>query len=685
MAGLIRGAGRIGLPARGIRAPADVLASIPKPAVAHLADGNGWMHYVVLYGATRGSVQIMDPAHGEVRRVSLEEFQRSWTGILLLVGPPQPSAERIERAVSPLLRFWRLAAPHRPVMVQAALGAVACTLLGLSTAIFVQKIVDSVIPAGNEPLLDLLGLAMLAMVVAQVYLGGVKDLLVLRTGQKIDAGLIFGYYQHLLQLPQRFFDTMRVGEIVSRVNDAVKIRAFVNETSLEILVNLLVVVFSFLLMSAYSWRLTALVGVSIPLYLLVYWLTNRANRRDQRRTMEAAADFEAHMVETIGAASTIRRLGLERHAGGGAETRLVRLLRPVYAVGRNAVLSGGTAELISRLTTIGLLWMGTAMVLRQALSAGELMSFYALHGHLTAPVLGLIAANRQVQDALVAADRLFEILDLERDADEGFVALTGQAFGTIQFRGLHFRYGTRPPLFQGLDLSIRRGELTALVGESGSGKSTLAALLQRLHTPEAGRILIGEIDIRDVRRESLLRSVAVVPQEVELFSGSILENLAPGVHEPDLARLLAITQRLGLREFLDSLPGGLQTRLGERGLALSGGQRQRIAIARALYRQPTILVLDEATSALDAVSEAAVYRTLWELQAEGATIVTITHRLTSARVAQRILVMDRGALVEEGNHGDLLARAGAYWRLWCHQTGQAGEPSAADAASPRGR
>ena len=666
--GLIEAAEHLGLTARGVRAPTEALVSVPTPAIAHVKDPRGWLHYVVVYRASGTSVTVMDPAAGEVRRIPLAEFAEAWTGVVLLLAPKSGVALQDSDHIAPILRLWRIAAPHRTTIAQASVGALAYTVLGLAAAVFVQKIVDFVIPDGSRDLLDLMTFAMVLVIALQIYLRCVKDLLVLRTGQKIDAGLLLGYYDHLLRLPQRFFDTMRTGEIVSRLNDAVKIRLFVNEVSLELLVNLLVVVCSLGLMATYSWRLAAVVGASIPIYVAIYWVSNRLHRQEQRRVMEAAADLEAHLVESVGAAALLRRLRLEQQSVEKAEIHLVRLLRPIYAVGRTALASGGAAELVSRLGTVALLWFGTVLVLREELTAGELMSFYALNGHLTVPVLGLIAANRQVQDALVAADRLFEIIDLEREQDGGVVGFPAPGFGALRFRGVHFRYGSRPPLFRGLDLAIREGAITAIVGESGSGKSTLAALAQRLYQPHGGRILFGEVDIRYIRRDSLLDAVCVVPQDTVLLSGSLLENLIPGVPEPEISRLAVILAQLGLEEFVDALPEGLGTQVGERGLALSGGQRQRIAIARAIYRRPRVLILDEATSGLDAAAEARVFQVLRELQRDGTTVVLITHRLTSALHANRVLVLHEGALAEEGTHRELLRSAGAYMRLWRHQT-----------------
>lgn len=666
--GLIEAAEHIGLGATGVRAPMEALPAIPLPAIAHIRMDSGRLHYLVLWRVVGSTVTVMDPADGELRRESVAEFCRTWTGVVLLLAPRDVVATGEARTLPPVLRLWRIASPHWRTMLQAAAGALAYTALGLAIAVFVQKIVDFVLPGGGRDLLDLMAVTMLVLVVVQVYLRAARDLLVLRTGQRIDGALLMGYYEHLLRLPQRFFDTMRVGEIVSRLNDAVKIRVFINEVSLELLVNALVVVSSLALMLVYSPPLTALMCTAVPLYLLIYWATNRAHRRDQRQVMEAAAEMEAHVVESVGAATLLRRLQLEEHSGREAEARLVGLLGPIYSVGRTSLASGAAAECVSRLATVGLLWFGAVLVLRQQMSAGELMSFYALNGHLTTPVLGLIAASRQVQDALVAADRLFEILDLEQDLDPGSVEFPLTGIDSIRFRDVHFRYGSRPPVFKGLDLTITMGALTAIVGESGSGKSTLAALAQRLYLPHQGRILFGRVEIRHIRRASLLQAVAVVPQEASLLSGTLLENLVPGVAAPDLDRLAGILDSIGLSETIESLPAGLATPVGERGLALSGGQRQRAAIARALYRRPRILILDEATSGLDSQSEMRVLTALRDLQRRGTTVIVITHRLSSARHADRILVLREGALVEAGTHLELMEVPGVYHALWQSQT-----------------
>ena len=560
------------------------------------------------------------------------------------------------------------------------MGALIYTILGLSTSVYVQKIVDHVLVDGNTNLLNLLGVVMVVLLILQVFIGSTKSIFTLKTGQKIDAQLILGYYKHLLKLPQQFFDTMRVGEIISRVNDAVKIRAFINDVSVNLIVNVLVVVFSFTVMFAYYWKLALIMLLIIPFYAGIYYVTNRFNRSNQRKLMESAADLESQLVESLNAVGTIKRFGLECFANTKTETRFVKLLHRIYQSGVVGIRSSQATEFVSRLFTIILLWVGSGFVLDRVITPGELLSFYALIGYLTGPVTSLIGMNKTIQDALIAADRLFELMDLEREETENKVELEAEMFGNIRFVNVGFRYGSRTEVFSSLNLTIPHGKVTAIVGESGSGKSTLMSLLQNLYRINAGNILIGQYDLNYVSHESLRRLVSVVPQHIDLFAGNVIENIAIGETQPDMKRIVSICQSLGIMSFVESLPQGFGTYLGENGASLSGGQKQRLAIARTLYQQPEVLILDEATSSLDFASEEYVQNALGMLREQGKTVIIIAHRLSTVCQSDKICVLDKGQLVEEGDHYELLERESSYYELWRKQF-----PMLADGRPAEGR
>lgn len=664
--GLLQAAQKLEFEARGVRAEVASLPKAPLPAIAHIITPKKLHHFVVLYKATKRGYQIMDPAVGRKVRWSKQQFEEQWTGVLLLL---QPSAafRSGNRRISVLRRFWALLQPHRSTLVQALVGAVAYTILGLSTSIYLQKITDHVLLDGNTNLLNLLSLVMLAILLFSICISSLKSIMVLRSGQLIDAQLILGYYRHLLRLPQSFFDRMRVGEIVSRIGDAVKIRAFVNNAGIELLVNALIVLFSFGLMFTYYWKLGLVMLGILPLYALIYAITNALNRRRERALMEHAAEVEAQIVESLTAVRTIKQLGMEKVVEMQTEARFVDLLKTSYRSGLTYIFSANASEFTSRLFTILLLWLGAYMVLQRHITPGELLSFYAIVGYFTGPARSLIGMNKTIQNALIAADRLFEVIDLEREPTTDRFELTSRHLGDIQFRKVHFAYGPREPVLQGLDLTIRLGTVTALVGESGSGKSTIAALLQQLYRPAEGQLSIGSHNLCHIDPTSLRRLISVVPQHIDLFSGTLLSNIAPGETTPEVERILQLCQSVGILTFIEQLPLGLQSPVGEQGLNLSGGQRQRLALVRALYRQPEILLLDEATSALDSVAESYVQTVIQDLRQRGKTVILIAHRLSTIVAADRIVVLHAGQVAEQGTHAELLEQCGRYHALWERQ------------------
>lgn len=317
--------------------------------------------------------------------------------------------------------------------------------------------------------------------------------------------------------------------------------------------------------------------------------------------------------------------------------------------------------------TIILLWSGSYFVIERQITAGELMSFYAIIGYFTGPVASLVGANKQIQNAMIAADRLFEIIDLEQEEHSEKITLTAEKVGDIRFENVSFRYGTRVEVFKDFTLDMPKGAITAVVGESGSGKSTLISLLQNMYPIQSGKITIGGIDLRYIQNESLRNIVSVVPQKIDLFAGNVIDNIAVGEFAPDMEKIIEVCKSIGILSFIESLPNGFETYLGEKGATLSGGQKQRIAIARALYKKPEILVLDEATSSLDSTSENYIQKTIATLREQNKTIIVIAHRLSTVINADKIVVLEQGKVVEEGNHKELYEKQERYYQLWQQQ------------------
>ncbi len=665
--GLMEAAEKIGFEAKGVRGLFESLYHIPLPCIAHLNLENGLLHYVVVYRIKQKFVLVMDPAHGRFEKIPVSSFKEIWTGVLVLLMPTHRFIPGNQKK-SILYRFIDLIRPHKTILTQTLAGALIYSCLGLSTSIYVQKIVDYVLVDNNLKLLIILSLIMIFLIIMRTLLGVFKGLFLLKTGQKIDATLVLGYYKHLMKLPKRFFDTMRTGEIISRVNDAVKIRVFLNDLALDLFISITTVIVSFLLMFILSWKLTIIILMILPAFVITYVLINKLNKKYLRRIMERTADLESYFFESIRSIPTIKYFCLENHAKQKTEDKFIRLLVSTYHSGKYSTGAYHFSGLIAGLLSIIILWAGSSYVLDLQMSPGELMSFYTLFGYLIQPLSNLINMNRTIQDALIAADRLFQIIDLEQDEHEQpGLMLHPDALGDITFNNVSFRYGTRPQVFENLNLAIPVRCLTGIAGESGCGKSTLVSLLLGMYTVENGTIKIGRYDIRHICQKSLRKNIALVPQKVDLFTGSLLENIVLDNHSPDVKKVIDICQNLGLNELIEYSPYHLQTHIGENGLKLSGGERQKIAIARALYKEPEILILDEATSNLDSLSEKKVFDTLMRFKSSGKSIIIIAHRLNTIKKAEHIIFMNKGKVTESGTHDELIQSGKDYYQLWKNQ------------------
>jgi ATP-binding cassette subfamily B protein len=661
--GMVTAAEKLGFNAKGVKGTKDSLQKIPLPCIAHIVVNKKLNHYVVICKVKKDRIKYMDPADGQIHTITIDEFCETWTGILVLLMPGD-DFQQGNKKISNLKRFFFLVNPHKNVIIQCIFGAIIYTILGLATSVYIQKITDEILPAGNKNLLNLLSIGMLLILFMQIFISVFQNIFMLKTGQQIDTRLILGYYKHLLHLPQQFFDTMRVGEIISRINDAVKIRVFINDVSVSLIVNVFIVFFSFAMMFFYSIKLALIMLIVIPLFSILYYIANSLNKKQERKLMEHAAELESQLVESLNSVRTIKQFGIEDFSNVKTENKFIGFMHTVFRSASNSLFIGTTSGFVNRCITIVLLWVGSYYVIGKEITPGELLSFYSIIGYFTGPITSLIGANNSIQNAIIASDRLFEIMDLEREAEINKIELKKNNLGDIQFEHITFAYGTRKEVFTDFSLTIPHRELTAIIGESGSGKTTLASLLQKLYPLKSGRILINGQDINFFTSESLRRIITTVPQQLNLFAGDIIENIALGDFEPNTEKIISIIKELGLLPFVEKLPNGLNTYIGENGTTLSGGEKQRIAIARALYRNSEIIILDEATSSLDSESEQFVQQTIQQLKKQGKTIIIIAHRLSTVVNADNIVVLENGKVIEQGMHDELYAAEGRYFRMW---------------------
>jgi len=647
--GLVDTAKNCGFDAKGVRCKFDDLRGVALPGIAHVVIEGGRQHYVVVCSIGKKVVRVMDPAVGRIEKWPIDRFKGCWSNVFIVLAPSLSFAPT-KKTDSAWSRLWVLMRPQKSVLIQAFVGVVLGTILSLSSAIYIQKIVDNVIVDGNRNLLRLLGIAMLCILVVRTLLGYFQSLLMLKSAQRIDAGLILGYYRHLMRLPQSFFDTMRVGEITSRVRDAVAVRDFLNGTILNLVLNPLILIFAFVAMFAYSWRLALFSLVLVPANVVIYLVSDWLNKRYQREIMERSADFDAQLVESLHAMSVVRSRGLEDQMSFRSETRLVRLLKRVWAAANTGFVVGSAGSFITQAYSVGLLWIGASLVLDSQLTAGELMSCNALAGYLTGPIVAIIGMNASIRTATTATERLYEIMDLEREQDEGVAALQLESEFELAIENVNFHHAGRLATLKDLSLRFQSGTITALVGKSGCGKSTLLALLQRHYLPESGTIFMGGVDIQYIKLAALRSQIAYVPQRIDLLAGTVLENLVPDENQPDMPRIVKLCQRVGVLEFIESLPRGFQTLITENGANLSGGQKQRLAIVRALYTDAPIILMDEPSSALDTASEDMLMGVIREMRTKGKLLILAVHNRRLLELCDRVVEMEEGKVMQIRSH-----------------------------------
>jgi ATP-binding cassette subfamily B protein len=687
---LLRGAEALGFAAKALKATYAVLHHLPLPAIVHLQkreDG----HFVVLHRVRKHSVLVADPASGLVK-YSRAEFEQLWSGhVLIMVPEPRVLAARSGRKPPrPWRRFLSLLGDQRSILLEAIFCALIMTLLGVTTSYFVEYLVDSVLVRQQARLLNALGIGMAVVVSFRSLFAMLRQYLLAHIARKLDLSLIAGYARHILALPLRFFETRRVGEVLSRVTDTAKVREAVSGTTTTVIVDGVVVLLLLGVLWLQDWPLAAAATAFVPLLLLAVAAHHPATRRRAREAMEGAAQLSSHLIEDTSGVRTIKAFGAQRGRAEQGEARLVELAQANFALQKLGLRMNGLGLFATSLAGIVLLWFGGHRVMEGALTIGQLLFCYTLLVYLLDPLERLSLVNLKIQDALVAIDRIFQVLDLEPEQrpDEQRAAFTGLQ-SAIALRDVSFQYGIRAKVLDNLTLTIPAGSTVAIVGESGSGKSTLLNLLLGFYRPTAGRILLDGTDLGDFDLNSVRDRIGLVSQDPYIFNDSVRANIALGRPEASLEEVIAAARAAGLDEFIAGLPERYATRIGERGANLSGGQRQRLAIARALLRRPDILIFDEATSHLDTTTERTIQQSL-RTHLRGKTVVLVAHRLNTIRHADLICVLHQGRIVEQGTHEQLLERGGKYAALYHSQivaedgsVGRRPNPNRSPGAEPR--
>ena len=654
----------LGLAARAVKVSARHLDQMPLPAICHW-EGN---HWVVLAHVTKKHVRVCDPARGW-RKLPREEFLAKWSSYTALFDYTTAFAKAPVGTPS-LAWLWPLLREHRATLVQALGLAVLVSLLGLLFPVFTQLVVDKVIVERAPDMLTLVLTGMTAALFFLLTANLLQQYLLSFTAVRLDTAVLDFLTRRLLALPMAYFKARRTGDIQRRLDGARQLRQFLVQHGLSGLVALVQLLGCIGLMAVYSLRLTGVFLLTMPLYAGLMVFSSRVLRPLFSDLEEAHARYASHQIDAIKGIEAVKAAGAELTFRDGMLEKFLKVSRQQFRGNFTMMAYHSVLQAIGFAATIGFLWAGANLVVAGQMSVGAFVAFSSLMALGGAAIYQALGIWDEFQFMSVLLNRLNDIFDHEPEQgwERSHLVPVKTLEGHLELRDLGFRYGgpESGDILKGISLEIPAGKTYALVGRSGCGKTTLVKLVAGLLEPTAGAIHFDRKDSRTLNHRDLRRRIGFVLQENHMFDDTITGNIAFGDPEPSAERVIWAAQMANAHEFIQRLPLGYDTRIGETGLAISGGQKQRIAIARALYFDPPILIFDEATSALDTESERAIQQNLGQLT-QGRTCLVIAHRLSTIRDADQIVVLEKGAVAEVGNHDELMARRGLYFYLSSQQ------------------
>jgi subfamily B ATP-binding cassette protein HlyB/CyaB len=661
---MVRCARQLGLKARILSTRWARLARTPLPGIAELRDGS----FLVLGKATDDKVLVHVPGASQAEIMTQQQFEAAWTGRLVLMM-------RRARLGDVARRFdigWFAGAlnKYRGLLGEVLLASFCLQFLALLTPLFFQVVIDKVLVHRSLTTLEVVGVAIVGFAVAETVLGIMRTYLFAHTTNRVDVELGARLFRHLMALPLSYFQSRRVGDSVARVRELENIRVFLTSSALTLVLDLFFTLVFVGVMFFYSPLLSWIVIGAFPFYIGISLAVAPLFRRRLDEKFKRGAENQAFLVENVAGVETVKAMAAEPQMQRRWEDQLASYVSASFRVLSLGNTTSESVQLVAKLVNAAVLFFGAKLAIEGSLTIGELVAFTMIAGRVSAPVLRLAQIWQDFHQTRLSVERLGDILNTATEPTyaPGRAALPALE-GNIVFDHVSFRY--RPDgqrVLQDVSFSLAAGEVVGIVGLSGSGKSTIAKLIQRLYVPESGRVLVDGMDLAMADPAWLRRQIGVVLQENVLFNATIRDNIALADPAMALARVVGAAKLAGAHDFILRLPEGYDTVVGERGASLSGGQRQRVALARALVGDPRILIFDEATSALDYESERIVQENMRQI-ARGRTVVIIAHRLSTLRIADRVITIDEGRLVEDGTHDELMRAPGRYAALHKLQAG----------------
>lgn len=668
--GLLIAANKYGLKGTAVKGNREAITfQLPVPFIAHMhiqRNDDNWIdHYVVVRKIGKRKIEVWDPDPLYKKQcLKYEQFFKWWTGYAIFFEPATDFTKS-DKKENLLFKFIPVFLPHTKTLIFSFIASVLLLVFGIISSFYFKYVFDEVIYSKAAFSLHTLTAGVLLVTVIQCLVETVRDVLLSHFSFKTDLQLNFSYLAHIFNLPLSFFESRKSGEVLSRLGDLDKIKQTLSSAALSGIMDVVMLVASGPILLSINSKLFGISIITVVLASVVSVIYARIYRSYYSKSMSQNAEVQSYLYESLNGVATVKALNAEEIVNNEYEKKKMTAVATGWTLNRYGISQGLVSGLINGVSGILIYWIGCSAIIDGTMSFGTLITFNSLLGYFTGPLFRLINIQNQVQEALVAAERVGEILELEKEKDEKVQYIKPQKIeGHIRFEDVTFAYGSRRPVYEHFSLDIHPGTWNAFVGPSGSGKTTFIKLVMKFYEVQQGRIFLDGNDIRDIDTTYLRSKIGYVPQEIFLFSGTVRENIA--LHNPDasLEAVIEAAKKAGAHEFIENLPKRYETVLGEHGGGLSGGEKQRIALARALLGKPSLIILDEATSSLDTVSEMEIHRVIRQLKTENISVILIAHRLTTVTGCDRIFVMKDGKIVEQGDHRQLLNDKGLYFQMW---------------------
>ena len=697
LVGLQKAANELGFTTAAVRVDREnFLSDFSLPCIAQVITDQGLAHFVVIFKKTtikdddarhkhmvkenelrqdetkkfkcKDYVVIGDPAN-ELKKISLDEFYKNFTGVLLLLNPTSEFKPGKQKKGGMLKRYIDLLLPQKKLFIYAIISSVLITILGIVSSIFNRALMDEVLPYGLQSLLVTLILVFSVVGLTSTLISTVRQWILIYLSIKVDIPLMLGYFGHVYKLPMKFFATRKTGEITTRYSDAGTIKSVLTSIALSVVMDVVMAIGTGIILFRMNSTLFGISLFSTMLSLLLVIIFKQPYKRINEETMQQSAILNSQMIESLRGIETIKCNASEDRELENLEREYIKSLKISLRSSRISTGQSLISSLISTILGMVTTYVGIMQVLNGQMTLGGYMAFSTLSSYFTSPISDLIGMQMSIQEASISMKRLTEIMDYESEQkeDQEYTEME-QIDGDIEFKDVTFRYGNRSPALNHISFTIPKGKKVALVGSSGSGKSTITKLLLKYYEPESGEIDVNGVNLDEYSNQSVRRAISYVPQNIELFSKTIYDNIRISRPEATLDEVKAAAKKADAYEFIRKLPLQFHTFLEEAGNGLSGGEKQRIALARAFLKDSNLYIMDESTSNLDFGTENIIFDMIYNQLADRSMLI-VAHRLSTVRDCDLILVMDHGEIVERGTHDELLAKQGRYYDLWNMQQG----------------